>query len=699
MFIPNNKKTLLESVKLALVIAIMVTLVGCGTLTGIPSHGGGKRFAIEQRLVSTTVRGAIKEIDLSELRGKTVFLQITSINDQGAGNMVGGRASAIFALQGITESSPVTSIKNTFKVFDLSSSGGTTTTQNTVGGSNTSTRTFNDLETTASSSTNTSTNTSGSNTATSNGTNMSTTDGSSTNDGTSTGMSVSNGENTNTSTTNGSNMGMSTTNIDSTTNSSGTNDSVTTVDNTSVSNGGSTVDSDGTIDTTTTTGATVTTQVGTNTNDTTTTNNNTTNTDGTSTVDGESTSTSTLDGTNVTNTNGTNMSTTDGSGTNTNTTNTTGETSNVGTSTSTTDGTTTDVTNASNVQNTNTSSTTNSSSSQSSRGGSDTNNSNFQNTVITSGTNGSQQVLANQAEETRTQTKGTGYRATYGVDYRGQGAYSNFNVPVSDVGILQSIIRTYFYLNDVKVTTDPNNPAIDAIVNINVDVFGSIRSRLDTVVYNKESVKVQTVLEVMAINYLDHTLMMVPQTGSYEAIYDEKYAFWIGPLNRGSKRIKHHSMAQPMLVSFDDVAAAKMERDRLAMQQGARLPAQPQPPAVAPSANASTAIAQSIAAWLKAWETGDVAAYLNAYSPAFIPQQGISVARWKRERTNKLTNANNIRVVLKNAQINVAPNQSQAKITFIQDYTSSNYQDSMVKTLELENVGGQWKILKEYGEQ
>ncbi|MEQ1536986.1 MAG: hypothetical protein ABL923_14015 [Burkholderiaceae bacterium] len=30
-------------------------LTGCSTLTGIPSHGGGKRYAEEQRLVSASI--------------------------------------------------------------------------------------------------------------------------------------------------------------------------------------------------------------------------------------------------------------------------------------------------------------------------------------------------------------------------------------------------------------------------------------------------------------------------------------------------------------------------------------------------------------------------------------------------------------------------------------------------------------------
>jgi len=51
-------------------ISFSFLLCSCGTLTGIPSHGGGKRFATEQRLVSASVRAALKDMDVSKLRGK-----------------------------------------------------------------------------------------------------------------------------------------------------------------------------------------------------------------------------------------------------------------------------------------------------------------------------------------------------------------------------------------------------------------------------------------------------------------------------------------------------------------------------------------------------------------------------------------------------------------------------------------------------
>ncbi|MCL6045799.1 hypothetical protein M5Z51_09035, partial [Neisseria meningitidis] len=41
---------------------IPLVLTACGTLTGIPAHGGGKRFAVEQELVAASSRAAVKEM-------------------------------------------------------------------------------------------------------------------------------------------------------------------------------------------------------------------------------------------------------------------------------------------------------------------------------------------------------------------------------------------------------------------------------------------------------------------------------------------------------------------------------------------------------------------------------------------------------------------------------------------------------------
>ena len=86
--------------------ACLLLLSGCGSLTGIPGHGGGKRFAIEQELVAAATRAAIREIDVSTIRGKKVNLYVNAIGDTGAGNLVGGRFSVISQLRGDYLQSP-----------------------------------------------------------------------------------------------------------------------------------------------------------------------------------------------------------------------------------------------------------------------------------------------------------------------------------------------------------------------------------------------------------------------------------------------------------------------------------------------------------------------------------------------------------------------------------------------------------------
>ncbi len=66
-------------------------LAACGTVTGVPSHGGGKRFAIEQELITASARAALRSIDLRALSGHSVRIVFSSIGDEGSGNLAGGR--------------------------------------------------------------------------------------------------------------------------------------------------------------------------------------------------------------------------------------------------------------------------------------------------------------------------------------------------------------------------------------------------------------------------------------------------------------------------------------------------------------------------------------------------------------------------------------------------------------------------------
>ena len=89
-------------------LAAALLLTACGTLTGIPAHGGGKRFAVEQELVAASARAAAKDMDLQALQGRKVALYIATMGDQGSGSLTGGRYSIDALIRGEYANSPAT---------------------------------------------------------------------------------------------------------------------------------------------------------------------------------------------------------------------------------------------------------------------------------------------------------------------------------------------------------------------------------------------------------------------------------------------------------------------------------------------------------------------------------------------------------------------------------------------------------------
>lgn len=79
-------------------------LQGCGSFTPMPSYGGGKRFAIEQQLVSAVAKRAISDLPVEDLRGLKGYVNITVIFDEGGGFVNGGRLSASEMLGASTNS-------------------------------------------------------------------------------------------------------------------------------------------------------------------------------------------------------------------------------------------------------------------------------------------------------------------------------------------------------------------------------------------------------------------------------------------------------------------------------------------------------------------------------------------------------------------------------------------------------------------
>lgn len=109
---------ILKVVHFLVLIATTMFLTACGTLTGIPSHGGGKRFAVEQELVAASARAAVKDMDLRALKGRKVAVHISAMGDQGSGVLTGGRYSIDALIRGDYANSPDVRTEYTYPTYD-----------------------------------------------------------------------------------------------------------------------------------------------------------------------------------------------------------------------------------------------------------------------------------------------------------------------------------------------------------------------------------------------------------------------------------------------------------------------------------------------------------------------------------------------------------------------------------------------------
>jgi len=117
----NHKGFLIAFGQCFAAISISIILSSCGTLTGLPAHGGGKRFAVEQELIAASARAAAKNLDISALRGKYVSIYVITVGDQGSGNLAGGRYEWQAAIRGEYSSSPAGITTNSYPTVPSSS--------------------------------------------------------------------------------------------------------------------------------------------------------------------------------------------------------------------------------------------------------------------------------------------------------------------------------------------------------------------------------------------------------------------------------------------------------------------------------------------------------------------------------------------------------------------------------------------------
>lgn len=124
----------------ALVILLLPICLseGCGRFRGITTHGGGKRFYIEQELVAATARATAKDIDVTPLIGKRCALYVVLMGDEGSGNIAGGRYALDAIIRGSYQETPTQRTRSEYPVYDSlatvrDDTGAITQTTNTTG--------------------------------------------------------------------------------------------------------------------------------------------------------------------------------------------------------------------------------------------------------------------------------------------------------------------------------------------------------------------------------------------------------------------------------------------------------------------------------------------------------------------------------------------------------------------------------------
>lgn len=102
-----------------------------------------------------------------------------------------------------------------------------------------------------------------------------------------------------------------------------------------------------------------------------------------------------------------------------------------------------------------------------------------------------------------------------------------------------------------------------------------------------------------------------------------------------------------------------------------------------------TTILNALKGWREAWISMNPDAYFDFYSKKYVSRDS-----WKSSRRARLLGAQKISLDLTDIQFKMQ-DENHAVTIFQQDYRSSVYQDSLIKTLHWAVIDGKWKIVDE----
>ena len=156
--------------------------------------------------------------------------------------------------------------------------------------------------------------------------------------------------------------------------------------------------------------------------------------------------------------------------------------------------------------------------------------------------------VLNAPAHSLTRSRGAGSSGNLGLGINGLGGYRNETLTTNprDAAYLSGLVQTVFFLRGLDIVPAE---AADTDVFVNVDVFGTIRSRTELHLYNAETLRAQTKLEYFAVDRKTGRIVIPPKTSAYEAAYQEKYTLWMGPYSV-KKNVK---ASDGLMVGFSDI--------------------------------------------------------------------------------------------------------------------------------------------------
>jgi outer membrane protein assembly factor BamE len=118
------------------------------------------------------------------------------------------------------------------------------------------------------------------------------------------------------------------------------------------------------------------------------------------------------------------------------------------------------------------------------------------------------------------------------------------------------------------------------------------------------------------------------------------------------------------------------------------------PVTAAVTAGGDALVLKSVKEWADAWARRDSAAYFSAYDERFVPQDGLSRAKWEQNKRQAMKMAKSIEVKVDSPSVDLAE-EGTATVTFKQFYRSGSYHDAVLKQLLMVQHDGRWLIVEE----